>query len=1243
MKRVLLTGALLSVVAGATASEKVEFFEARIRPILAQECYECHSESGKQKGGLLLDSRPGWQAGGDSGEVIVPGNPAASLLVRSIRHEIEDLEMPKSGGTLEPEIIADFEKWILNGAVDPRDTAPSAEQIAEDTDWNSVLERRKQWWAFLPVADADGESTLDTLVLDRIMEKGLKPAEPAAPTTLIRRLSYVLTGLPPSDDQRESFLSGRLDYKDLVEELMGSPAFGEKWARHFMDWVRYAESYGSEGDPAIPYAYRYRDYLIRAFNHDVPWPQMVKEAIAGDLLPEPRIAEGINESAIGIGQLRMVLHGFSPVDSLDEQVTFTDNQIDTVTKAFQALTVSCARCHNHKFDAISQADFYSLYGIFTSTHPAVIDATAPGVGEAIRGELSELKGKIKSAIAAEWLKGLGQEEKSGAVPKEEPLSMEWTGMPRLKAGEFAVALDGGSAIERIYPAAYVSDRLTDRDRGVVFTKRFKNPGGKLWFRIAGGGGVKAKYVVQNYPRTGTIHKAVELKDGKGEMLAWRSLDLDFWKDDEVFLQVTTAADMPAEFKQTRSWFALAEARILESDAPAPANPPVSKASPRYLVQAWLDDRLTSAGAEALNKLLQSGKLANGGLPEVDSLVRKYRELEKLLPEPVRVPGVVEADAKNAHLFVRGDHKQAGEVIPRRFLDALDPEPFETQGSGRLELAEHLADMRSNPLTARVIVNRLWHHVFGRGIVASVDNFGKLGEKPTHPDLLDFLASRFIDEGGSIKAMLRRMVTSETFRRSSNQPANGSEIDPENKLLSHWSIRRLEAEAIRDSIIGLSGNLDRQLFGESVTGNQPRRSVYVRVIRNRLDPLLTVFDAPVPFSTRGKRDATNVPAQSLTLLNDPDVVRWSREWAERVVKESSSPTPVGRIQEMFVDALGRSPDASELRQSVRYMETLREEGLAQEARLDEANRRISMMTTEIQKVLDPVRARLQKELGYRPPAQGLPEPMAEWTFDKDLGDTKGRLSLELVGNARIEDGALWIDGHSMARTGTLPAGLKAKTLEAWVMLDDLKQRGGGVITVQETDGGLFDSLVYAERASAKWFAGSNHGERSELFEGAPETEAASRPVHVAIVYQGDGTITGYRDGKPYGRTYRKAPRADFSANHSQVLLGCRHGAPNGNRGLSGRIFRARLYSRALKASEIAETARIEGGTITEDEMMTALSSADRERVLTLREERDRLSIEVEHLKNSGGGADPELQAWAGFAQSLINLKEFIYLR
>ncbi len=1206
---------------------QIDFFESRIRPILAQECYECHSTTTKQKGGLVLDSRPGWQAGGDSGDAIKPGDPRNSLLIQTLKHEHEDLKMPKNGAKLDDKAIANFEQWIREGAPDPRDAPPSKEQVEKESSWSAILQRRKQeWWAFQNLeSEISNLKSIDDFIEAELKKQKIPAAPPADAATLARRISFILTGLPP----HQSYSS----HQSQVEALLNSPQFGEKWARHFMDWVRYAESYGSEGDPAIPYAYRYRDYLIRAFNDDVPYPQLIKEAIAGDLLPKPRLKNGLNESTIGIAQLRMVLHGFSPVDSLDEMVTFTDNQIDTVTKAFQALTVSCARCHNHKFDAISQTDFYALYGIFTSTHPAVIDANAPGTGAAIRTELQTLKTEIKTTLIQNWFSKLPSTPSTRSIESPKTPAFTFHGLPHSKPGEFTIH----DNTLRIHPSGYVSSLLSQKDRAVLFTNRFQCEGGTLWFRVAGNGGVKAKYVVQNYPRTGTIHKAIELKDAKDEKLGWRSLDLEFWKGDEIFLQLTTAADMPAEYKaDSPSWFILNNA-VITKDATAPADVKrTSKFVPRHLVEAWQTNTLTDAEAEALDALIQSKQLS---LDSITPLLHRYRDLEAKLPLPTRVPGVIEADAKDAPLFVRGDHKQPAELVSRRFLEALDPTPFATKQSGRLELAERMADMKNNPLTARVIVNRVWHHVFGRGIVASVDNFGKLGNLPTHPELLDFLAQRFIDSGGSIKSLLRDMLMSKTFQRSSQFSVLGSQLDAENKLLSHWSTRRLEAEAIRDSIVTLSGKLDSTLYGESVGNGDERRSIYVKVIRNSLSPFLTTFDTPVPFATRGKRDSTNVPAQSLTLLNDPNVIDWARSWALRTLNDLKDRPDDLRIRQMFREAFSREATDDEIKQSQAYLTSLQAESAQQAQKLTQQENQLTALNRQIADILEPAREKLLKA---KPSVLSVPSPLAEWTFD-DLNDTHGKLPLKLSGNARLENGALVVDGQSMAESGSLPKTLTAKTLEAWVQLDDLKQQGGGVITVQHKDGGLFDSLVFAEKTPAHWVAGSNFFERSELFEGPAEAEATTRPVHVAVVYQADGTIRGYRDGKPYGRTYRKAPGATFEPDQSQVLLGCRHAKPSGNHGLRARIYRARLYDRALTPEEVAQTAHVESSTISESDILAALTEPQRQHLHALQSQRDAMNQALEAARTATSGDDPKVQAWTSLAQSLINLKEFIYLR
>ncbi|MCB1089583.1 MAG: DUF1549 domain-containing protein, partial [Verrucomicrobiae bacterium] len=385
-------------------ADQAEFFEARIRPVLAQECYECHNSRGKDKGGLILDHRAAWQRGGESGPLLVPGDPDASLLMRVIRHELPKLKMPKAGAKLDEAIVADFSKWIAMGAPDPRDAPPTDAQLTADTNWDAIRKRRQSWWSFQPIrrpeipAVEGARTEVDRFIRARLANEGLDPSPRADPRSLVRRLHQTLVGLPPSPGETQRFLADwerepAAAITRRVDDLLASPAFGEAWARHWMDWTRYADTHGSEGDPEIPHAWRYRDYLIRALNADIPYDQLVLEHFAGDLLDQPRINADLrlNESALGLGHLRMVFHGFAPTDALDERVRFTDDQINTVTKAFLGLTVSCARCHDHKFDAISQKDYYALFGIFTSSLPATIAVDAPGVLEKNRGALAELK------------------------------------------------------------------------------------------------------------------------------------------------------------------------------------------------------------------------------------------------------------------------------------------------------------------------------------------------------------------------------------------------------------------------------------------------------------------------------------------------------------------------------------------------------------------------------------------------------------------------------------------------------------------------------------------------------------------------------------------------------------------------------------------------------------------------------------------------------------------------------------
>jgi hypothetical protein len=1336
----ILIGFCSSLHAAPSAGQ-LEFFESRIRPILAQECYECHSEATKAKGGLLLDSRPGWERGGESGPLLEPGNPAESLLLRVIAHEIEDLKMPKNGAKLGPRVLADFREWIAMGAPDPRDAPPSSDEVAKDTDWSAVSARRAQWWSFQPIAKPTppevpgAEHPIDRFVRARLAEAGLAPAPTADPRALARRLSFNLVGLPPD----ESEIS---DFKSHVDRLLADPAFGEKWARHWMDWTRYADSHGSEGDPAIPHAWRYRDYLIRALNDDVPLDRLVMEHFAGDLLAEPRINAdlGLNESALGLGHLRMVFHGFSPTDALEERVRFTDDQIHAATQAFLGLTVSCARCHDHKFDAISQADYYALYGIFTAALPATIAVDAPGLLEAHRDELAALKREIREGLAAHWLASLPREAEAwealargtrgdaGAVPtllrdlagnqdrpdsfarvwaeatkrlgeseaaarrfsesihrRWNPGDEDWSrygeglaGESPASSGDFVIGPDG-PVVAHILPEGSYSHLLSTRHRAVLASTPFDLDGEyELHLRVAGDNS-SARYAVQHYPRSGTIYPVTNLG---GDRWRWVKHDLAYWKGDRLHLELATAGDAPILVKDgDRSWFGLREAVLVPKGAPAPPDgrdeslaallssddpAPVGFAAACGRVEAKLRALLSDWGAgQSLTNpqaILLDEALAAGWLPNaVDSLpaplaarVFRYRALESSLPEPTRAPGVWERPGADQALYIRGDHKNPADPVPRRFLEVIDATPYETNGTGRLEFARDLVGEK-NPFTARVLVNRVWHHLFGEGLVATPDNFGRLGEVPSHPELLDWLADRFRNElGWSLKALVREIVLSETWQQAGGPSPEALAQDPGNRLLSSYPLRRLEAEAIRDSLLAVAGRLDRSPYGPPVSGSTPRRSIYLRVKRNDLEPLLTTFDFPTPASTVGRRDVTNVPAQSLTLLNDPFLIEQAQHWADRILAATPGASEAGRLRAFFESGLNRPPTDLELAGTGDFLATIDYEHRALAERFSAAKEARGKAEAEIAVLVGPVRGRLEGERAAAFAADNgrivaevaRPDlgPVLHWDFEEGSSDRVADFPLTLQGSARIEDGALVVDEKGWASSGPLPFALGAKTLEAVVRLATLEQAGGGVLSVQKGNGAVFDSIVFAERRKHEWLAGSDRFARTLDFNAPPETEAVDRPVHLVLTYAEDGTIRGYRDGEPWGEPVRKAELQTYEAGAGQVLLGLRHGtAASGNKTLRGRILEARLYDRALTESEVR--AAFVGGPapVTRADLEAALGETGADEWRRLEAKLAELQAELAELEKVGATLDAERRRWRDFAHAMFNLKEFVYLR
>ncbi len=1036
------------------ASGETEFFEKQIRPLLATHCHSCHSSEAKTRfAGLSLDTKSGLLKGGDSGPVVIPGDPARSRLIQAIRGE-RPVRMPPTGKLRDDEIAA-LTRWVDMGAPWPDESQAPVRQTPSSFD---IEQRKREHWAWQPIrktappAVKDTEwplESLDRFLLAKLEAKGLTPAAPADRRTLIRRLSFDLTGLPPSPADVERFAKDPApdSYQALINRFLASERFGERWARHWMDLVRYSESHGSEGDPDLPQAWRYRDYLIRAFNSDVPYDQLIREHLAGDLLPNPRINREtrLNESILGTAHLRMVEHGFQPVDPWEDRVKWMDNQIDVFSKTFQALTVSCARCHDHKFDAVSQRDFYALFGIFAGCRPTQVAINVAGDLKRNQAELRQLKSSVRDAMADAWRREaetLAARLESGELPErgesvdpENPLRLwsevsgkqgealrtawehaasQWrtelaeskafnaanfkpawdlrgsdfdawlargSGLPSQpsKPGEFAILPEGEAIIGAIYPGGVYSHLLSTKHDAVLASPRFTIGTDSISLRFLGGNFSTAQLIIENYavPRGGIYNLR---STAKQDEMGWVRWDTSFWKGFTAYIEFATLDDLtyfqldeldnkkkpkPEPKKDGRSWFGV-QAVVFHSGKLPPkevVSPlavllegpvPVSRAelAARYsqvlkqAVDAWLEQRLSEEQAALLDGFLKWGVLPNSvaKLRELQPLVARYRALEAEVPVAARAPGVFDEPGGDQPLLIRGNLKNPGPKVPRAYLTALGGAPYTSPRTMRLRLAEDIAGP-ANPFTARVMVNRIWAKLFGRGLVATVDNFGKLGEPPTHPELLDHLATRFVDEGWSIKRIIRTMVASRAYQMSSTPSEAASRIDPANQLLQHMPVRRLEAEAIRDSMLAVSGQLELTMYGPSVPvyyahetgqtkGDRPkgpldgngRRSIYLEVRRNATNPLFEVFDFPKPSTTRGERDLTNVPGQSLALLNSPFVIDQSASWARVLVLENA--TASNRIDAMFRKALGRPPSATEQTRAEMFVTEMGQEyGLA----------------------------------------------------------------------------------------------------------------------------------------------------------------------------------------------------------------------------------------------------------------------------------------------------------------------------
>ncbi|HEU0174314.1 MAG TPA: PSD1 and planctomycete cytochrome C domain-containing protein [Blastocatellia bacterium] len=878
--------------------EGLEFFEKRIRPALAENCYACHSEKSKKpQGGLLLDSIEAMLKGGASGQpAIVPGDPEKSLLIKAIRQTDAKLQMPM-GGKLPDQVIKDFEAWVKMGAPAPRSSAAAAASNYPAYDFDEA----RKFWSFQPVKDhrppkvkneAWVKSPIDRFILAKLEEKGLKPVADADKRALIRRATFDLTGLPPTPEEVEAFLKDTSPsaFEKVVDRLLSSQAYGEKWGRHWLDVVRYADTAGDNSDYPVIAAYRYRNYVIESFNKDKPYDQFIREQIAGDIFSRPGSRSGsgpgsglganhsdpraegeASEAAKGAVEIpgakntsaaeieksrqeKIVATGYLAISrrfgSRNKEMNLTiDDTIDNLGKTFLGLSVSCARCHDHKFDPIPQRDYYALYGVFNS-----IRYSFPG---------AEIYPHPAEMVAL-----VGGKEAENFYQRQRELSEIDDAIERLKGERGAAARN-----------KKMKDEAAAKAEAPAATSKEAKPSEAKRDNQTGGAEEKSEPQKQN-------------------------------------------DSLPADYD-----------RDLVDNQKAQA----SKRMPDEVEAEWTRVR------------------------------QRQSELHAHYINTPKAYAVVEGLPANARIHRRGDPKSLGDEVPRGFLTILSPGgarqiPKDHRGSGREFLAGWIADAK-NPLTARVMVNRIWAYHFGKGIVQTPNDFGARGHAPTHPELLDWLASRFIEGGWSIKKMHRMIMLSHAYRLASDAVETGrlareavrrnSALDVNDDFLWRFNRRRLEAEEIRDSILAVSGSLDRTMGGEHPFPPEPtwrfsqheqffavyetnRRSVYLMQQRLKKHPFFEIFDGADTNATTDSRAQSVTPVQALFLMNSPFMHDQSNHFAVRI--GMAYDTLRERIDYAFRLAYGRAPRLEEIREAQQFLRRTRLELQAANTPVDQLNQK-----------------------------------------------------------------------------------------------------------------------------------------------------------------------------------------------------------------------------------------------------------------------------------------------------------------
>ncbi len=860
------------------AADNLIFFENKVRPLLADHCYECHGEK-KQKGGLRLDSQPGWQKGGESGAVIVPGNPDTSLLIEAIHYKNEDLQMPPKQPLSAP-AIAILTEWVRRGAPDPRLTTP----VATGTKIIAMTPAEaRTHWAYQPITfppvpvlpnAAPQLNALDQFVRARLAQEGLTPNPPADPRTLVRRAYLTLIGLPPSFERVEQFAAQPTPaaFAELVDQLLARPEYGQRWGRHWLDVARYSDTTEKsvDGERRIPFAHTYRDYVIESFNTDRPFNQFILEQIAADRLPA---AAKPDLRALGFLTVGRRFEG-----NIEAPNLIIDDRIDTIGRGVLGLTLACARCHDHKFDAIPTADYYSLVGILASSHEPM---DLPEVGPPLTSDAITKYRTDRAALFAEYEKHvdattvLARRLVRELAPEYLRHLVEESPNHRIVDGFIPLDTPRGLLVLGGAPAwARLIDESVQRGE----------PYFALWAQFmklpAVGFAEQAQAVLAAAARQPERHD--------GRVLA-------------AFAEkpVTTMLEVADRFG------AVITEALKTPDAPGLAAVINAPNSPLQFTRAAVAEDLLRFVTEALIVARRDNEAAG-------KIREKITTLEANAPIDRAQAVAVSAVLVDPAILIRGDRLKIGAAVPRRLphlLSAIDDHTF--ADDGRLKLAEALASSK-NPLTARVIVNRVWQQHFGRGLVTTSDNFGAMGERPSHPELLDHLAAWFIEHGWSLKALHRYILASATWQQSGAGQAVALERDASNRWLWRMPPRRLEFEALRDSLLRVAGRLDTRLGGHSapLDDENVRRAVYGYTDRFRISALLRNFDGANPDQSIARRSETTNPLQALYFLNSP----FLRAQAENVNRQPEIAELLDvseRITALYRRILIRRPQSEEI--------------------------------------------------------------------------------------------------------------------------------------------------------------------------------------------------------------------------------------------------------------------------------------------------------------------------------------------